>query len=229
MAAPARRAPISPLSAPQCPPPSLAPRPTATAVRNELCHCRTTIPPDPAAASVWATGTRPGETSALAWGGTAAHQAMRRSPPLGAVLGPQRARGWLAAVVAVLVGLPPRRPLQQRRQGSLVTFSDAQAVSAREPGVLGGDSSATSLSLRRHARWQPQEGAHHGAPVPAPGVAATPARVRRAEISPWAAARRLGGASTPTWLGGVQLALGEGSGPRVGGRRAAGARSRVKA
>ena len=127
------------------------------------------------------------------------------------------------------MGLYRRWPLQQRRQGGLITPNDVQAVSAREPGVLGGGSGATSASPRRRARWQPQEGAHHGAPVPAPGVAATPARVRRAEISPWAAARRLGGASTPTWLGGVQLALGEGSGPRVGGRRAAEARSRVKA
>jgi hypothetical protein len=57
----------------------------------------------------------------------------------------------------------------------------------------------------------------------APGVAATPARVRSAEKSLWAAARRRGGAPTPTWLGGAQLALCGGSGGLAGGGRAPGA------
>jgi hypothetical protein len=54
----------------------------------------------------------------------------------------------------------------------------------------------------------------------APGVAATPARVRSAEKSLWAAARRRGGAPTPTWLGGAQLALCGGSGGLARGGRA---------
>jgi hypothetical protein len=100
---------------------------------------------------------------------------MRQSLPLGAVLGLPEGLWVAAAVVTVPVEVPPRRPLQQRRQGCLATASDTQAVSARELGVLGGSSSTTSPSTRRRARRRrrrphQQQGAYHGAPVPAPGV-----------------------------------------------------------
>ena len=145
---PRRAARLSPHS----PPPSARPHRWPHGQRQPRCETNyaTAVPPSRPIQRPQACGRRaPDPGRPARWRGEAQLRTRRCGghPRSALSWGPRgRACGWLAAVVAVPVGVPPRRPLQQRRQGGLVTPSDAQGVSAREPGVLGGGSSTTSAT-----------------------------------------------------------------------------------